>query len=126
MGRPADDKFFNDELDRMRMLKRFPELPTARQEMVRTLRHISENRNFLHELVTFFVDSCDRCPTPHELRERAGIMRSAEAKSMGNPNCEDCHGTGWITTTRKVEISGMQPYEAEASKRCRCALSAAR
>jgi hypothetical protein len=117
---PLEDEFLNKELDRMRMMKRFPELPAARQEMIRTLRHISENRTFLHELITFFVDGCERCPVPHELRERAGIIRSAEAKPLGNPHCEKCGGTGWIHSTRTVKLPGMQPYEAESSERCNC------
>jgi hypothetical protein len=116
------DDVYNKELERMRMMKRFPELPTAKQEMIRVLRRITEHdKQFLHELITFFVDNGERCPTPHELIERAGNMRTRVHKPLGNPACLKCGGSGWVRTTRTVRVSGMEPYEADCSTRCLCA-----
>lgn len=121
-SRLLSDEIYNDELDRMRMMKRFAEVPAARQEMIRALRRVSQNdKLFLHDLITFFIDNAERCPTPHELIERAGIMRASKSKPLGSPACEKCYGTGYIHTTRIVKISGMEPYEAECSMRCDCA-----
>jgi hypothetical protein len=116
------DDVYEKELDRMRMLKRFPEMPSARQETIRVMRRItSESRSFLHELITFFVDNAERCPTPHELIERAGIMRATENKPLGDPACLRCTGTGYVRGTRMVTVPGMEPYEADYSARCACA-----
>lgn len=115
------DAVYYDELDRMRSLKRFPEVPVARQEMVRVMRDIAtENRVFLHDLITFFVDECDRCPTAHELRERAATMRAAKAGPLGKKNCPQCGGDGWVRGVKMVKVSGMAPYEAEYSAVCSC------
>ena len=119
---PLKDKLFNDELDRMQMMKRFPEGEIARQEMIRTMRTIgADNSKFLHELITFFVDNYPRCPTPHELIERTGIMRTAAYKPLGKAGCLKCSGTGWVHTRRRVKITGMQSYDADFAERCECA-----
>jgi hypothetical protein len=117
-----NDSDYYEELDRMRMMKRFAEMPAAKQELIRALRKITEtDKSFLHNLITFFIDNCEKCPTPRELYERAGLMREAMRGPLGNADCPDCHGTGWIQTVRTVRLPGMEPYEADCSQRCTCA-----
>jgi hypothetical protein len=118
--RPLKDEVYGSELDRMRMLARFPEVPVARQEMMRAMRMITrDNRTFLHEIISFFVDNGERCPTPHELNERAGLMRNA-AKPLASPSCLQCGGAGWVHGSKMVRVAGMPPYEAEYTARCAC------
>jgi hypothetical protein len=119
--RPLKDEVYGAELDRMRAMVRFPELPALRQQMIRVMRSVTNNRDFLHALITYFVDHGEQCPTPTELSERANVMRASEAKPQGNPACEKCGGTGWAHGTKMVTVAGMPPYEAEYSGRCSCA-----
>ncbi|HEY6371529.1 MAG TPA: hypothetical protein VIX37_13195 [Candidatus Sulfotelmatobacter sp.] len=116
------DTVYGQELDRLRMLQGFPEVPAARQGMVRALRRITCEKSFLHELVTYFVDNAERCPAPEELSQRAGILRaSGERKPLGSVSCLKCNGTGWVHFTKTITAGGMEPYEAEFCLRCACA-----
>jgi hypothetical protein len=116
-----EDVVYEYELDRMSQLAKFPAVPVVRQEMIRTLRHITEvDRDFLHALVSYFVDHGKTCPLPRELREQAGKMRYAAAKPLGGEDCPKCHGTGFYHTTKRVQIPGLEPYDAECSEPCRC------
>jgi hypothetical protein len=121
---PLKDEVYHAELDRMRMLPRFPEIPAARQELIRSLRQVTGNREFLHSLITHFVDHAEHCPTVSELSDRARIMRYADHAHTGNAACSQCGGTGWVRGVRTIKVPGMEPYEAEYSKRCQCALVA--
>jgi len=118
--RPLKDEVYGAELDRMHAMTRFPELPALRQQYIRVMRSITNNRDFLHALITYFVDHNEQCPTPTELFERADVMRKSETKPQGNPACLKCGGTGWVHGTKLVTVAGMPPYEAEYSGRCRC------
>ena len=116
------DSTYEKELERLRMLKSFPELPIARQEMIRAMRAITAtDARFLHDLITHFVDLWQTCPLPLDLRQRAGAMRKGESKALGSPSCEKCGGSGWLHSVRKVHVSGMEPYYADCSERCLCA-----
>jgi hypothetical protein len=120
--RSLADIVYDKELDRMRMLKGFPELPAVRREMTRTLRSITAvDGQFLHNLITHFVDHWESCPKPHDLTERAGAMRSGLKKPLGSASCLKCGGTGWVQSTRTVKVHGFEPYEADFSEHCACA-----
>lgn len=116
------DEVYHRELERLHLLPKFPEVPIGQQELIRVLRRITEtDGKFLHELVTGFVDTAEACPRPTDLYERANAMRAdAAAKPLGNPSCMKCHGAGWVHTTKRVKIAGLDPYEAESSERCMC------
>ena len=120
--KPISDELYRKELDRLRMLPKFPEVPTTQQEMIRVLRRITETDvRFLHELITGFVDAAEACPRPCDLYERASAMRGEWAtKPLGDPACPSCGGSGWLRGTRTVKVPGMQPYEADYSERCTC------
>ena len=121
---PLKDEAYNTELDRMRMLPKFPEIPTARQELIRGLRQVTGNRDFLHSLITHFVDHGDHCPTVTELCDRARIMHHSHQGHTGSAACVQCGGTGWIRGTKTITPPGMEPYEADYTRRCQCALVA--
>jgi hypothetical protein len=118
----ADD-FYAEQLERLSGLQGFPLMPAAQADMKRALRRVSEtDGQFLHRLVTQFVDDpSGRCPKPGELIAQAGQWRQHEKKSLGNPACMKCGGSGWISVTRMVQVSGMQPYSADFAERCQCA-----
>jgi hypothetical protein len=118
--RPLKDEVYGAELDRMRAMVRFPELPSLRQQMIRVMRATTNNRDFLHALITYFVDHSEQCPTPTELSERANVMRTSEAKPQGSSTCMKCGGTGWVQGTKMVTVAGMPPYEAEFAAVCTC------
>jgi hypothetical protein len=115
-----EDKIYHAELERLGGLRKFPEVPAFKQEMIRAMRRITEcDKEFLHRLVTYFVDNADICPTPHELIQAAGDLR--EKKPLGSASCLKCGGTGYVHSVRTVRISGMEPYDADFSERCACA-----
>src|SRR5215831_17854811 len=110
------DQQYRDELDRLQLLSKFPELPVNQQDMIRALRQITETDTaFLHDLVSFFVDEAGDCPKPRELSQRAAAMRAVKNKPLGNPACAACDGTGWIHGSRMVSVKGVEAYEAEFS-----------
>jgi hypothetical protein len=116
-----DDDVYAKELDRLRILRRFPELPAGQQDMVRTLRRITDKDvEFLHDLISWFVDNVETCPRPADLSNRAGEMRHREQKTLGNPACLKCDGTGWIHGTTRIRVKGLDPYDADWAKRCDC------
>jgi hypothetical protein len=116
------DEIYHAELDRLRVLTKFPEVPNAQREMIRALRRITEtDLKFLHSLITGFVDTADTCPMPSDLYEEANRRRAGKEKPLGNSSCLKCGGSGWVHNTRTVHVSGMEPYEAEFAERCACA-----
>lgn len=123
-AQPLKDTVYNTELERLRMLPHYPEIPAARQELIRSLRQVTGNREFLHSLITHFVDHGEHCPSGSELADRARIMRFADHAHTGSAACTQCGGTGWIRGVRKIKVPGMEPYDAEYSQRCQCALVA--
>jgi hypothetical protein len=122
------DDFYTNQLERLSGLQGFPLMPAAQVDLKRALRRVSEtDEQFLHRLVTQFVDDpAGKCPKPGELIALAGQWRHHEKKSLGNPACLKCNGTGWVSGTKMVEVAGMDPYEADYSIRCQCAPPAPR
>lgn len=115
------DAFYDSEIERLSGLAKFPALPMAQKEIRRALRHISESDGgFITSLITQVVDSNAVCPSPAELIRRAGEIRHRAHASIGNPDCEFCHGSGWIQFVRRVSPPNVAPYDAEASKPCPC------
>jgi hypothetical protein len=117
------DEIYHEEMDRLRMLAKFPEVPVNQQDMIRTLRRISEtDKQFLHDLISYFVDNATLCPKPHDLFDRASAMRTTGQKPLGNPACLKCNGTGWVHFTKHVDpLHDGIGYEADYSARCKCA-----
>jgi hypothetical protein len=117
------DEVYHAELDRLRVLAKFPEVPNAQREMIRALRRITEtDMKFLHNLITGFVDTADTCPMPSDLYAEANRRRTGYQKPLGNPACLKCNGTGWVYFTKHVDpLHDGIGYEADYSARCTCA-----
>lgn len=115
------DKFYDEQIERMSGLPKFPLLPLAQKEIRRALRGISEtDGGFIEVLITEVVDSHTVCPTPASLTALAGAKRHRAQSSIGKPGCDLCQGTGFVTKTRMVALSGLVPYEAEYAALCPC------
>lgn len=115
------DKAYADELNRLSGLPKFPLLPAAQKEMCHALRRISETDvDFLHRLISDVVDTHTICPTPADLIQLAGAKRHRANQTIGNPDCERCHGSGFTHFTRRISPPGMEPYEAECASPCAC------
>lgn len=115
------DAYYNEEIERISGLVKFPQLPRARQELCHALRRISEtDMNFIHRLISDVVDTHSVCPTPAELIQMAGAKRARMKTAVGNADCERCGGSGFITTLRQVSLPGIPAYEAEFASPCIC------
>lgn len=119
------DKTYDEEIERLSGLAKFPELPRAKQELRHALRRISEtDAKFLHRLISDVMDTHATCPTPADLIQLAGAKRHRvmqnQSECIGNPDCPDCHGSGFISFTRRVHIAGLDPYDADFAKPCPC------
>lgn len=116
------DDFYTKQLQRMSGLQGFPLVPAALAELKRALRQASEkDEKFIHRLVTQFVDDASgKCPKPGQLLALAGQWRQQQVKLAGDPDCPQCHGSGWVSSKKPVKVPGLQTYEAESSERCRC------
>lgn len=121
------DAFYDEEIQRLSGLPKFPEVPKAQHEMRRALRRVSEtDQAFIHRLISDVIDTDERCPTPAELIRRAGELRQQSGpRSLGDPDCEVCQGSGWVSVTRPVSIGGLHEYEADFSRPCRCRIARA-
>lgn len=115
------DKFYDDQIERLSGLPKFPVLPLAQREFRRALRRISDSDGeFIHKLINDVIDSATTCPTPAALLNLAGAKRHRVRGSLGKADCGQCQGTGFVTKTRMVELPGMVPYEAEYAAVCPC------
>jgi hypothetical protein len=43
-----------------------------------------------------------------------------EYPNIGKPDCPQCHGSGFVVFTRRVEITGIAPYDADFAALCAC------
>lgn len=120
------DKVYSEEMERLAGLAGFPLVPAAQADLKRALRRVAESDlKFLHKLITQFVDDpSGRCPKPGEVLHLAGQWRQTEQKPLGNPACLKCNGSGWVSSTKRVKVPGMPPYDAECAERCECAAKA--
>jgi hypothetical protein len=119
--KPLADAVYEEEIIRLSGLKKFPELPSAQQELRRALRRISAtDEAFLHRLITDVVDSEMVCPTPAELIQRAGAIRHRGQGTVGRADCPHCQGSGFVSTTRTVTLPGMLPYDSAFAALCVC------
>jgi hypothetical protein len=115
------DSTYDQELERLSGLAKYPALPKAQQELRHALRRITESDiEFLHRLISEVVDTHSICPTPSDLIQIAGAKRHRAQQSIGKPDCEECHGSGFVSFTRRVHVTGMDPYEADFSRPCAC------
>jgi hypothetical protein len=116
-----DDFTYDKEIERLSALPKFPQMPAAQKELRRALRRISETDiDFLHRLISDVIDQAFTCPTPADLIRIAGEKRARVQTAVGNADCEICHGSGFVTTERQVNIRGVEPYEAEFAALCAC------
>jgi hypothetical protein len=112
---------YDDQVERLSGLPHFPALPAPKKELCRALRRISETDvDFLHNLISDAIDTAMVCPTPAQLIQMAGAKRDLARKSLGNPNCPECHGSGWVSSRRKVSVPGVGQYETDFAAACRC------
>jgi len=118
------DEFYDEQVNRLSCLDKFPLLPAGQKELRRTLRRISESdRKFLERLISRVVDTFTICPKPGELMQQADAMRKPlTEKPLGNPDCEVCHGEGWESFQKWVEPGGVDPYMADFARPCKCRL----
>jgi hypothetical protein len=115
------DSAYDQELERLSGLPKFPALPKAQQELRHALRRISESDvSFIHRLISDVVDTHTVCPTPADLIQMAGAKRHRVRQTLGNPDCELCGGSGFASFTRQVTLPGIAPYESEFAARCEC------
>lgn len=115
------DEFYEDQVKRLSGLAKFPHLPAAQKEIRRALRQISEyDADFIERLIDGVVDSNTSCPTPAELRQHAGEIRRRAHQSIGKSDCPQCHGSGFISITRRVNLPGVPAYDCEAAAVCSC------
>ena len=119
------DKVYDEQIERMSGLPKFPALPNAKQELRYALRRISEtDGDFLHRLISDVMDTFTSCPTPSDLIRVAGEKRQraaqASQKFKSVPDCDLCGGSGWVSVTRLVHVSGLAPYEADFASPCQC------
>ena len=114
------DATYEQEIQRMSNLTGFPHVPKEQLPLRRALRRVTDvDAQFLHRLVSDVVDSSDTCPKPEELVQRADELRR-EHRSAGATDCPKCHGSGFVSFTRRVEVPGMEPYVADLNFVCRC------
>jgi hypothetical protein len=115
------DVIYDEQVERLSGLSKFPALPKARQELCHALRRITEaDGEFLHRLISDVVDTHSVCPTPAELIQLAGAKRHRTRTNLGKADCELCQGSGFVTTIRKVALPGLEPYDAEFAAACTC------
>jgi hypothetical protein len=115
------DKFYDDQIERLSCLDKYPALPMAQKELRQTLRRISDtDAKFLQRLIGDVIDTHTVCPKPMDLIQVAERMRRPTMRSLGNPDCQVCNGSGWESFTKMVKIGNMQPYEANVSRPCKC------
>lgn len=116
-----EDADYDKQVERLSGLPKFPQVPTAQKELRRALRRISETDvGFIRKLIDDVVDTATVCPTPSDLIRIAGEKRHQANKSIGNPSCPKCHGSGFVSFTRRVEIPGMEPYDGDFAAICTC------
>jgi hypothetical protein len=116
-----EDAEYEKQLQRLSGLPKFPQVPAAQKELVRALRRISDSdKDFLHKLISDVIDTATVCPTPADLIQRAGAKRQHAHASIGHVDCPHCHGSGFVTTLRKVSVAGIAPYETEFAAACKC------
>ena len=66
------DKIYDDEIERMSGLPKFPAYYKGRQELRHALRRISEtDLRLLHRLISDVMDTHTSCPTPASLMQMA-------------------------------------------------------
>jgi hypothetical protein len=115
------DSVYDDQVERLTGLSKFPAMPKARQELIHALRRISDtDADFLHRLISDVVDTHSICPTPADLIRMAGEKRQRVRTSVGKSDCPYCEGTGFVITYRTVSPVGLPPYEASGAARCQC------
>jgi hypothetical protein len=120
MSKKLSDAIYNQEIERMSHLAGFPHVPNEQLQLRRALRRVTDvDAQFLHRLVSEVVDSSDSCPNPAEFAKRADELRR-ERRRAGSVDCPQCHGSGFVTTVRQVELAGIAPYEAEFAAVCNC------
>jgi hypothetical protein len=119
--KPLEDSDYDKQVERLSGLPKFPQVPTAQKELRRALRRISDSDiGFLRKLIDDIVDSAAVCPSPADLIRVAGEKRHRANQSVGKPDCPKCHGSGFVSFTRKVEIPGMKPYDGDFGAVCPC------
>jgi|GEM_PF-4328160 len=99
----------------------FPFEESGRNELARVLRRITQTDfQFLDQVITTIMDKAKVCPTPAEVLEIAGEKRYDPNQPIGDPDCPQCHGVGFVGSTQLVAIGGLAPYEADVAVRCQC------
>jgi hypothetical protein len=116
-----DDTFYDEQVERLSSLDKFPLLPIGQKELRQTLRRISDSdRKFIQRLIDELIDTRTVCPKPSDLLAQAAKMRQPQQRSLGNPDCELCHGSGWESVHRAVNPAGLGAYQADVARPCAC------
>jgi len=130
------DSCLNKEVKR---LFKLPFAPTTDEdqkglvgEYKRVLRSRAETDAHLTAIIDRIMDSEIRCPPAAQVAITAGEIAppQASAKLMGceecgfwvGPNGEAHQGNGYMTHVKKVSPGGVEPYDADYSTPCACAL----
>jgi hypothetical protein len=120
-SKSLDDAFYDEQVERLSGLDKYPLVPTGQKELRQTLRRISEtDRRFIERVISEVVDTRTVCPKPSEIMQYAARLRQPSRKSLGNPDCEVCHGSGWESFVKRVNAAGGHEYDADFARPCRC------
>ncbi len=115
------DSTYQDEVERLSGLPKYPSLPAAQKELRHALRRISETDvDFLHRLISDVVDTHTICPTPADLIQMAGAKRNRAQQSGARADCPLCGGDGFVSFTRRVTVAGVGSYDADFATPCEC------
>ena len=119
------DSEYEKQVERLSGLPKYPALPAGQKELRAALRRISEtDANFLHRLISDVMDTHSTCPTPADLIQLAGAKRHRSMQvnqpTIGDPECPNCHGSGFVSFTHWVRLPNLDPYEADFARACNC------
>lgn len=96
----------------------YPSDPEGQKLLAQTLEAVCHAQSLdPTELVKRCTSLSNFCPTPFDIRQMAAEMSRKQAPA----GCEECGGTGWVHTVRRVKL-GWTEYDADYSKLCACPL----
>lgn len=118
------EKCLNQQIKRLMRLPFAPaerdDIQAVAEEFKRVLKTRVVTDAHCAAVIDHLMAHAQRCPPPAEVIEAAERVEAPDAVKapMG---CQQCHGSGFRSFTRKVK-AGVHEYEAEIADFCQCAL----
>lgn len=80
----------------------------AQEELVSALMESSPDDGFAGKLVSDWIATCQKCPTPADIRRAARTMlqNAEDATGWKPPKCATCGDSGWATTYMLITYEG--------------------